>query len=132
MELTSRPDSDKFQFVTVDRRDARRFACDIEARVELGGGHSFPARTVDVSYSGICVVAEESVPFGAQVTFHVRLVFEQAESDSLAIPGKIVWSTPIEGQHQLGGRFDKNMDSRSWARLDVLLQFLSGELDLNS
>lgn len=113
-----------------ERRASPRFACDVEAQIELPDGSRVEARTVDISFSGICLHAESQVPARAQVNFHLKLIFQWAESDTMSIPGLTVWCTPVEGQFQIGARFDKHMDSASWTRLDVLLQFLSGDLEL--
>jgi hypothetical protein len=111
-----------------ERRSHPRFACDIEAFVELPDGDKVPARTVDLSFSGICLVAAEHIKPRTPVNFHLRLIFQWAESEGMSIPGEVVWSTEVEGEAQIGARFDKNMSSVSWTRLDVLLQFLAGEI----
>jgi hypothetical protein len=113
-----------------ERRASPRFACDVEARIELPDGSHVDARTIDISFSGICLHAESPVPARMNVDFHLKLIFKWAESDTMTVPGITVWCTPVEGLHQIGARFDNQMDSASWARLDVLLQFLSGDLEL--
>lgn len=92
----------------------------------------FEGRTQDISLSGICLYAEESVPAGKPVVFRLKLILDGAHSDAIELSGRVVWCTQTEGQYQLGAAFDRDLDSVTWTRLDVLLQFLSGELELNS
>jgi hypothetical protein len=114
----------------MERRAHPRFSCDIEAFIELPSGERVPARTVDLSFSGICLLAHEHIKPGTAVQFHLRLIFDWAESEGMSVPGIVVWSTEVEAQAQIGARFDKNMSSVSWTRLDVLLQFLAGDLEV--
>ncbi|MFV8756707.1 PilZ domain-containing protein [Nannocystaceae bacterium ST9] len=112
-----------------ERRAHERFQVDLRARVVLPDGIAIPAQTIDISFSGICVHAHQRVEPRTRVRFQVWLVLPERETSELLLPAKIVWSTPIEGVHQLGGAFDRDMDNYAWTRLDVLLQFLAGELD---
>jgi len=112
-----------------DRRAHDRFAVDLRARMILPDGTNVLAQTIDISFSGICVHAHQSVPLKTRVSFPVWVVLPERETSELMLPGRIVWSTPIEGVHQLGAAFDRDMDNYAWARLDVLLHFLAGDLD---
>lgn len=94
------------------------------------GGTKITGRTVDLSYSGICVLAEETVPTGELVQFDLRLVLPGAESDTLSVRGTVVWSTPCRGKFQVGARFQRDMTDDQLRKLDVVLRALSGELDL--
>ena len=89
------------------------------------------ARTVDISYAGICVTTAASVQPGKTVDFSLKLLLEGVEADSLTVPGKIVWCTPTEGQFQIGAAFsDNELSPGARNGLDVLLRFLSGELEV--
>lgn len=112
-----------------ERRAHHRFACDLRARVILPNGHTVEGQTTDISFSGICVQVDEPVEPKTNVQFQVWAVLPERETDGITVPAKIVWSTPLEGSHQLGASFDRDMDNRSWTRLDMLLQFLAATLE---
>lgn len=112
----------------MDRRAHQRFACDLRARIQLPDGSEIDGQTLDISFSGICVHAAAPVEPRTRVRFHVWVALPERDTDELVLPGKIVWSTPVEGVQQLGASFDRDMDSYAWARLDLLLQFLAGTL----
>lgn len=102
----------------------------MQAEVSIvGEERSFEGTAQDISLSGICLHAPESVPPGKTVNFRLKLILDGAHSDALELSGRVVWCTQLEGQYQLGAAFAKDLDSVTWTRLDVLLQFLSGELE---
>jgi hypothetical protein len=111
-----------------ERRAHQRFACDLRARVLLPDGREVEGQAVDISLSGICVDTDQAVNLHTPVEFRVWAVLADRETSEIVMPGRIVWSTPVEGHVQLGAAFDRDMDNRAWARLDVLLQFLAGTL----
>lgn len=94
----------------------------------LPDGREIEGQAADISVSGICVHTHEEVPLRTLVEFQVWAVLPERETAEIVMPGQIVWCTPVEGVIQLGASFDRNMDNRAWARLDVLLQFLAGSL----
>lgn len=112
-----------------ERRAHERFAVDLRARMVLPDGHVVAAQTIDISFSGICVHAHERVEPRTRIRFHVSVVLPERETAELVLPGRVVWATPVEGVQQLGAAFDRDMDNYAWARLDLLLQYLAGELD---
>ena len=59
-----------------ERRAAPRFAVEIEATV-TSKDKVLPARTQDLSRSGICVRVDEAVPAGATITIEVALKFSE-------------------------------------------------------
>lgn len=113
-----------------ERREHPRFACDVECWLGLEGGRRVEARSIDVSFAGIALVTDEMVKPGTAVDVSLQLKFEWAHSDELVLPATVVWSTPTQGRVQVGARFDPDMESITWTKLDVLLQALSGDLDL--
>jgi hypothetical protein len=112
-----------------ERRAHQRFACDLRTRVLLADGREYEGQAVDISFSGICIHTDEVVPPRTAAEFQVWVVLPERETNQITMPGRIVWCTPIEGSIQIGATFDRNMDNRAWARLDVLLQFLAGNLE---
>ncbi len=116
-----------------ERRRNPRFACDVDAHVELNDGSRIDARAVDISFTGICLLAEGPVKPGTRVNFALKLVWKGGETDTLGLPGQVMWSAPTRGSHQVGGRFTKDaMGDETWQQLDVFLKFLAGELRLPS
>ncbi len=81
-------------------------------------------QATDISFSGICVHIDEYVEPRTLVQFQIWAILPDRETEDIVVPGKIVWSTPVEGSQQLGASFDRDMDNRSWSRLDMLLQML--------
>lgn len=114
----------------VDRREHPRFAYDVEAKLLLTGADPMPVRTMDISFSGICLLAPLAVQSGAWVQVELRLVQPGRSSDVLSLPAKVVWSTATAGEYQIGAKFSADLSAVHLARLDMLLQFLSGELDV--
>jgi hypothetical protein len=112
-----------------ERRAHQRFACELRARILLADGREYEGMAVDISFSGICMHAEQAVAPRTAVEFQVWAVLPERETHYITMPGRIVWCIPVEGRIQVGATFDRNMDNRAWARLDVLLQFLAGNLD---
>ncbi len=95
----------------------------------LADGRELHGHAVDISLSGICVHTDGLVTPKTNVEFRLWVVLPERETDDIVIPGRIVWATAVEGRMQLGAVFDRDIDNRSWARLDVLLQFFAGNLD---
>ena len=91
------------------------------------------ARTVDISFAGICVTTVAAVQPGKDVDFSLKLLLEGVNADSLQVPGHVVWCTPTEGQFQIGAAFrEDELSDSARSGLDVLLRFLSGELEVPS
>jgi Tfp pilus assembly protein PilZ len=91
------------------------------------------ARTVDISFAGICVTTAAAVQPGKNVLLSLKLLLEGVNADSLDVPGRVVWCTPTEGQFQIGAAFrEAEFSNPARSGLDVLLRFLSGELEVPS
>lgn len=84
---------------------------------------------IDISVGGICIYLDRAAEPRSAIEVHVWAVLPERETNQITMPGRVAWCTPVEGRIQLGVTFDRNMDNRAWARLDVLLQFLAGNLD---
>ncbi len=111
-----------------ERRAHQRFACDLRARILLPDGGTAEGQTIDISFAGICIDTDQLVEPRSLVELRVWAVLPTRETSEIVMPGRIVWCIPVEGRMQLGAVFDRDMDNRAWARLDVLLQFLAGNL----
>ena len=110
-----------------ERRAHQRFSCELRARVELPDGRALDGRTADISFSGVCLHADEMVAVKTRVRFHLWAVLPSRETSEIVVPGRVVWSTYVEGAYQIGASFDRDMDNYAWTRLDGLLQLLENE-----
>ena len=99
--------------------------------MEVPGLEPIAARAADISFSGICLISQTPVTPGTSATFLVRLVLEGAHSDALPLLGTVVWCTSVRDGHQIGARFDSDMEEERWKKLDVLIRFLTGELEVD-
>ncbi|MEZ4381443.1 MAG: PilZ domain-containing protein [Nannocystaceae bacterium] len=107
-----------------------RFACDLEATIEIAGRPAVRGLAAAISTTGVCVLTEIPVSPGSDANVHLRLILEWAESDTLTVPAQVLWSTRTEGHFQVGAAFGQ-MPVELWQRLDILLRFLAGEIALD-
>jgi len=107
-----------------------RFACDLEATIEVPGRPPVAGLAREISTTGVCVLTEIPVSPGSDANVHLRLILEWAESETLTLPGQVLWSTRTEGHFQVGVAFGQ-MPVERWQRLDILLRFIAGEIALN-
>jgi hypothetical protein len=100
-----------------------RYALEIDAEITVGDDR-FPARTRDVSRGGLSFLFPRPVTVGAAVGIAVSLVSEErALSEPLALRGRVVWCTPIAGNHQVGVTFvSLTGDQRVY--LELFLRYL--------
>ena len=110
------------------RRKHPRFAVDMEAKVltELG---THKARTRDLSRGGLCFVLPMPLKVGMDFSIEMSLVFgENTFSEPLAVPGKIIWCTPVERGYQMGAAF-LSPDGQTKQYLEMFLNFLANGVD---
>jgi hypothetical protein len=82
-------------------------------------------RTRNVSRGGLCAHVPSALPVGASITLEMALVFdENLTSDRLALPARVVWSTPIDDGHQIGLGF-LALSPEQARYLDVFLRYLA-------
>ena len=112
------------------QRESRRyprFSVDVEARVRAPDG-PLPARTRDVSRSGVCLVTSTRIDTGTDVELDLVLSFGgNAFSEPLSLRGRIVWCTPIAPSYQVGVMFDE-LTADQDTFLEMFLHFLDGTL----
>ncbi|MEE9382151.1 MAG: PilZ domain-containing protein [Nannocystaceae bacterium] len=113
--------------MSIDRRGAPRFACGIDTQLALAGALIESVQTVDLSFSGICVLTPDWVPVRSKVQFRLRVRLAQGCSDGLALTGETVWCTSVPRGYQVGSSFDSDMASVAWRRLDIVLRMVRGE-----
>lgn len=107
-----------------------RFACDLEATIEVPGRPAVAGLAKEISTTGVCILTEIPVSPGSDANIHLRLILEWAESDTLTLPAQVLWSTRTEGHFQIGVAFGQ-MPVERWQRLDILLRFIAGEIALD-
>ncbi len=120
--MTMPPDPSK------DPRKHRRFTVDVDARVHLVDGQQIKARTRDLSRTGICLITAQSVPTPQSLSLELVLAFSNdAFSEPLRLPARVVWCTPIGHSFQVGAMFEEISDEQD-GFLEMFLQFLDGTL----
>jgi hypothetical protein len=109
-------------------RKNRRFAVDVEATLDLAGGHRLRARTRDISRSGICLITDRPVAAGALIPVELVLAFgDDAYSEPLSLAARIVWCTNLDGNYQVGAMFDEITDQQD-GFLEMFLEYLDEAL----
>ncbi|MBA3460497.1 MAG: PilZ domain-containing protein [Deltaproteobacteria bacterium] len=69
-------------------------------------GKLHQGRTTNVSRGGFAADMNEKVPVGAEIEVDLQLVFDDdAQSEPLRVPARIVWCTAVEEMFQVGISF---------------------------
>jgi Tfp pilus assembly protein PilZ len=80
--------------------------------------------TNNVSRGGLCVTVGEAVVMGSDIDVDLSLVFEDdVRSDSLRMPARVVWCTPVDEEFQLGLSFRPH-DAERAHYLTLFLRYL--------
>jgi len=88
------------------------------------GGKVYQGRTTNVSRGGLAADLPMTIPNGADVECDLQLVFEDdAQSEPLSVPGRIVWCTSVEDMFQVGVAF-KPMTADKGQFLTMFLRYL--------
>ena len=98
----------------------------VQAAVTLrDGASSISGRTTNLSRGGIAGQINGTMPIGTSVTVEMALIFDdQNRSETLALPARIVWSTPLDDGHQLGLAF-RSLTPQQLGYLDLFLGYLA-------
>jgi len=113
------------------RRDSRREQrrpVDITATISIDG-IIVPARTRDISRSGICLISDTELPRDTELK--IKLVLSlgtQSMSEPLLVTGRIIWCTAMFGKYQVGAMFVQ-LDSERRRFLDLFMRFVDGEIN---
>ena len=82
-------------------------------------------RTRNMSRGGLCAQVSAALPVGAQIAVEVSLVFDDNNtSEQLALPARVVWSTPLDEGHQVGLGF-LALSTEQARYLDLFLTYLA-------
>lgn len=88
------------------------------------GGKVHQGRTTNVSRGGLAAELTEPLVNGAEIECELQLVFEDdAHSEPLKVPGRIVWCTALEDVFQIGVAF-KPMTADKAQFLTMFLRYL--------
>jgi hypothetical protein len=88
------------------------------------GGRPCSGRTRNVSRGGVCANLTEALPTGAEIALELALVFDHdVRSDSLVLPARVVWCTPVDEAFQVGFAF-KPLDAKRAEHLALFLRYL--------
>jgi Tfp pilus assembly protein PilZ len=113
--------------IPVDNRKHPRFSVQIEAKVALGD-KTHSATTKDMSHGGICLLLQQNIASGTKIQLSLSLVLgTNAFSESLELPGRVIWCTPMGSTYQLGVVFIEMTPEKS-GYLDMFLRFLQQEI----
>jgi Tfp pilus assembly protein PilZ len=105
-------------------REYPRFAVDVRVEIDGQDGAVLVGHTRNISLGGLCVELPGPLKAGSDVEIRIALIFEDEEhSERLSLPMHVVWSTPLEKDHQIGGRFGE-LTEHELQYLDVFLSFL--------
>lgn len=88
------------------------------------GGQVHQGRTMNVSRGGLAADLPMAIANGADVECDLQLVFEDdAQSEPLRVPGRVVWCTSVEDMFQVGVAF-KPMAADKAQFLIMFLRYL--------
>lgn len=87
-------------------------------------GRVFQGRTTNVSRGGLCADVAEAVATGTDVDLALQLVFDdEAQSEPLRVPGRVVWCTTVDEGYQLGIAF-RQLTAEMTQYLGLFLRYL--------
>ncbi|HVZ72528.1 MAG TPA: PilZ domain-containing protein [Polyangia bacterium] len=113
---------------TASRRLHPRFQVDVQVSVSADNV-KLSAHTRDISRSGLCLISAEGLPLEKEIGIELVLKFgEGGLSEPLHVVGKVVWSTALFGQFQIGVMFVK-VDEEQARNLHMFIGFLDGSLN---
>lgn len=112
-----------YEHVGHQEREHPRYAH--EAIVTLrANGKLFQGRTTNVSRGGLAADLADHIPNGTEVELALQLVFEdEAQSEPLTIPARVVWCTTVDEGYQIGVSF-KPMTAQQAQFLGMFLRYL--------
>jgi hypothetical protein len=88
-----------------------------------------PARTRDISRSGICLISETEIPCDTELKIQLVLSLGgDTMSEPLLVTGRTIWCTAIFGKYQVGAMFVQ-IDRERRRFLDLFMRFVDGEIN---
>lgn len=113
---------------TEEMRRHRRFAVDVQANVRTADGRKLPARTRDLSRSGICLLTTDALAPGDKLSIDLILLLgPSSASEPLPLHAHVVWCTAISQAFQVGAMFDA-LTRKEASFLEMFLRYLDGTI----
>jgi hypothetical protein len=114
--------------MTEELRRHPRFNVDVQANVRTGDGRKLPARTRDLSRSGMCLITTNALAQRDELLIDLILLLgPTSTSEPLPLRARVVWCTPISQAFQVGAMFEK-LSKTEQAFLDMFLRYLDGSI----
>jgi hypothetical protein len=111
-----------------DLRRHPRFTVDVQANVRTSDGRKLPARTRDLSRSGMCLITTHTLaPRDELLIDLILLIGPSSASEPLPLRARVVWCTPISQAFQVGAMFEK-LSKKEQSFLDMFLRYLDGSI----
>jgi hypothetical protein len=108
---------------SVKEREHRRYAHEAAVTCQVNGKR-FEGRTRNVSRGGLCADLADKIAIGTELIVSLALVFEdEAQSDALRLPARVVWCTTVDDKHQIGLVF-RPLSAEIAQNLDTFLRHL--------
>jgi hypothetical protein len=105
-----------------------RFTVDVQANVRTGDGRKLPARTRDLSRSGMCIITTDALsPRDELLIDLILLIGPTSTSEPLPLKARVVWCTPISQAFQIGAMFEK-LSRKEHTFLEMFLRYLDGSI----
>lgn len=105
-----------------------RFTVDVQANVRTNDGRKLPARTRDLSRSGICLITTHLLaPRDELLIDLILLIGTASTSEPLPLRARVVWCTPISQAFQIGAMFEK-LSKKEQSFLEMFLRYLDGSI----
>ena len=105
-----------------------RFTVDVQANVRTGDGRKLPARTRDLSRSGMCLITTHALtPRDELLIDLILLIGPSSASEPLPLRARVVWCTPISQAFQIGAMFEK-LSKKEQSFLEMFLRYLDGTI----
>ena len=114
--------------MTENVRRYPRFSVDVQANVRTSDGRKLPARTRDLSRSGICLITTNALAQRDELLIDLILLFGPTSvSEPLPLRARVVWCTPISQAFQVGAMFEK-LSRTEQSFLEMFLRYLDGSV----
>jgi PilZ domain len=111
-----------------ENRQYPRFQADIQVSVTVGD-RKLPARTRDISRSGVCLISTEEIAHDANIDVELILAFAAGGvSEPLRLAGRTAWCTAMFGSYQVGLMF-VNVGYEQARYLEMFMGLLDGTTD---
>ena len=111
-----------------DHRQHPRFSVDVQANARTADGRKLPARTRDLSRTGICLITTDGLKRGDELMVDLILCLgPNSFSEPLPLKAHVVWCTSIAQAFQVGAVFDPLTEQQN-GFLDMFMRYADGSI----